>query len=89
MSNAPYYVYGMRNGTKLDLDITPKPSFVGLPYNPEQGAAYDLAARGVRTRLRAEAQARAPVWSGSKGTLAWPPAVREQVTGDPLTGDPD
>jgi hypothetical protein len=52
-------------------------------YNPEQGAAYDVAARDVRTRLRAEAQARAPVWSGSTGTLVWPPATREQVTGDP------
>ncbi|GGY79058.1 flagellar assembly protein A [Pseudoduganella plicata] len=54
-----------------------------MPYNPEHGAAYDLPARDVRTRLRAEAQTRAPVWSGSTGTLAWPPAARERQGGDP------
>jgi uncharacterized protein len=52
-----------------------------MPYNPEHGAAYDVAARDVRTRLRAEAQARVPVWSGSTGTLAWPPDVSDRRAG--------
>jgi len=52
-----------------------------MPYNPEQGAAYHVAARDVRTRLRAEAQTRPPVWSGSTGTLVWPPPAPEREAG--------
>lgn len=48
-----------------------------LPYDPDQGLPHDVAARDVRSRLRAEAHAHPAVGGGSAGPLEWlPPPLK-------------
>ncbi|WP_371859641.1 flagellar assembly protein A [Pseudoduganella namucuonensis] len=40
-------------------------------YNPDHGAAYDLAPREIKSRLRATASRVAAIFSGSSGSVDW------------------
>jgi hypothetical protein len=42
-----------------------------LPYDPDQGAPYDVPAKNVRFRLRTQAHARAAIGGGNAGALEW------------------